>query len=143
MNILRTLSFLVLECSNMVIHSTPLHIPFRSPDLLPDHQNSTLNLSTRATIQCDQRYGENLDILDCQNAISQFNPGTDLLALADRRAIVPGDEDTLPLPFRLMGSKFPVIHSFLALDSLRTRRFRPLLCPTSLDGGSLLRQSEP
>lgn len=106
MNILRALPFLVLRSFNMIVHSTPLHIPFRSPDIFPDHQNSTLHLSTKATIQCDQRYGEDLDILDCRNAISQFNAGADLLVVADRRAIVTGDEDTLPLPFRLMGSKF-------------------------------------
>lgn len=107
MKILRTLSFLVFRCFNTVVHSTPLHIPFRSPYLFPDHGNSTLNLSAKATVQCDQRYGEGLDILDCRNAISQFNSGTDLLAIADRRAIVPGDEETLPLPYRVMGSKFP------------------------------------
>ena len=128
----------------MVVHSTPLHIPFRSPDLFPEQQNFTLHLSAKATIQCDQRYGENLDILDCQNAISHFNPGTDLLAVADRRAIVPGDEDTLPLPFRLMGSKLSLLHySLMALDRLRTARFCPLLRPTSLDVRRLLRQSEP
>ena len=121
----------------MIIHSTPMHVPFRSPDIFPDHQNSTLHLSTKATIQCDQRYGEDLDIFDCQNAISQFNDGTDLLAVADRRAIVTGDQDTLPLPFRVMGSKLCGILPWLWTAYVHQDSAHCFVQPVLMPGASL------
>lgn len=67
--------------------------------------NSASALNTRPTIKCDARYGTDLDVLDCRNAISQFSPGSRLVPLKDRENVARGDDDTLPLPFRIMGSK--------------------------------------
>ena len=73
-----------------------------SPTLI---NNSTSALNARPTIKCDARYGTDLDVLDCRNAISQLNPGSRLVPIKDRENVALGDIDTLPLPFRVMGSK--------------------------------------
>lgn len=94
---------LLVSLYALTIPARSSHIPF----------GSTVNASSASpenspTVECDANYGVNLDIQDCRNAISQFNSGSELLPLADRDHIMPGDRDTLPLPFRMMGSKsFP------------------------------------
>ena len=65
----------------------------------------TNNTVTPQIIRCDARYGTDLDVLDCRNAVSQFSTGSNLLPMKDRVNVGRGDEDTLPLPFRMMGSK--------------------------------------
>ncbi|KAL8828435.1 MAG: hypothetical protein Q9191_002593 [Dirinaria sp. TL-2023a] len=94
-------TFLVFLASlySLILVATSLHIPFAS----------TLNASTaspenHATVECSEEYGANLDVLDCRNAISHFTSGSTLLPLADREHIMPGDDETLPLPFRMMGN---------------------------------------
>ena len=94
------LSIFLVSLYSLHVYASPFHIPFS-----PDGNVSTTSSENVATVQCDTRYGVNLDIQDCRNAISHFNSGSDLLTLANRENIMPGDQDTLPLPFRLMGSK--------------------------------------
>ena len=71
----------------------------------PLTNNSASALNTRPTIKCDSRYGVNLDILDCRNALSQLYSGSKLVTIKNRENVASGDVDTLPLPFRMMGSK--------------------------------------
>lgn len=74
-------------------------------DILPAINDSVSALGGRQTLRCDSRYGENLDFLDCRNAISQLKTGSERVVVADRDNISPGDEATIPLPYRLMGSR--------------------------------------
>ena len=86
-------------------YAVPLQTASESLNFSTLINNSASTLNTRYTIKCDKRYGEDLDILDCRNAISQFSSGSKLLPVKDRENVAHGDEDTLPLPFRMMGSK--------------------------------------
>ena len=74
-------------------------------DVLAAINGSVPTLNAHQELQCDSRYGENLDILDCRNALSQLRSGSERLNVVDRDGIVPGEEATIPLPYRLMGSK--------------------------------------
>ena len=91
--------FLVSLC-RLIIPATPLHIPSSHTG-----NASTASSANHLHVECDTRYGVNLDIQDCRNAIFQFSSGSNLVGVADREHIMPGDDDTLPLPFRIMGSK--------------------------------------
>ena len=79
-------------------HSAPL-------DIHPAINDSVSAFGVRQILECDSRYGVNLDILDCRNAIQQLKTGPKRVIVADREDIFPGDDATIPLPYRLMGSK--------------------------------------
>ena len=88
-------------------------------DIFPAINSSVSALGARQRLQCDSRYGENLDVLDCRNAISQMKTGSEQVVVEDRENIVPGDEATIPLPYRLMGSEsFSTLRSHFRLESL-------------------------
>ena len=100
-----TLLALLIGGSSLPAHAVPLQTTseFSKFPLLAN--NSASGLNDRPTIKCDPRYGSDLDVLDCRNAISQFSSGSRLVPIKNRENVARGDEDTLPLPFRMMGSK--------------------------------------
>ena len=118
-------------------------------DVLAAINGSAPALSAQQELQCDSRYGENLDILDCRNAISQLKTGSERLNVVDRDDIAPGEEATIPLPYRLMGSKSAsacvhiLIQAHYQMTYFQTYRPRTLLSPACVDAGSLFRQSKP
>lgn len=95
-----------LGCSIFIKFISSLHVPYNFSKIIPTIQVSNLVTNNPLTVQCDDRYGVDLDVLDCRNAISQFNSGPGYFTVGDRQRLPPGDEETLPLPYRLMGSKF-------------------------------------
>lgn len=99
------LSFLVLSCYLNFASAVPPQIHSAPIGTLSAINGSISGLGVPQTLRCDSRYGENLDILDCRNALSQLKTGSERVLVEDRDHMTPGDEATLPLPYRLMGSK--------------------------------------
>ena len=101
----RMLSFLVLSHCIYFAFAIPSQTPSDLNDIFPAINKSVSALGVRQRLHCDSRYGEDLDVLDCRNAISQMKAGSEQVVVMDRDNIVPGDEATIPLPYRLMGSE--------------------------------------
>ena len=85
--------------------ANPLSIPDGSSIVTPTLNASTSPPSNHPIIECHEELGTRLDIQDCMNAISQIGSGNILLKVADRTTVTPGGKNTMPLPFRQMGSK--------------------------------------
>ena len=86
-------------------YAVPLQTASELSRFYSQPNNSASALNARPTVKCDSRYGVDLDVLDCRNALLQILSGTKLVTLKDRENIAVGDAETLPLPFRIMGSK--------------------------------------
>ena len=101
------LLYLVLSSYISFIFAIPAQTDSDLVQIIPATNDSVIALENPQILQCDSRYGVHLDILDCRNAISQMKTGTEQVTVEDRDDILPGDDATLPLPYRLMGSKYP------------------------------------
>ena len=110
---LAVLLSLLIGGFSLPTYAVPLQTTSEFSTFQPLINHSASGLITRQKIKCDSRYGVNLDILDCRNALSQLLSGSTLITIKDREDIARGDVDTLPLPFRMMGSK-------LSADSIHT-----------------------
>ena len=116
---IRILVFLVLSRHIYFTFAIPPQTHSDLNDLFPSINNSVSALGAHQRLQCDSRYGENLDILDCRNAITQMKTGSEQVVVAHREDILPGDEATIPLPYRLMGSESSsALRSYFSLESL-------------------------
>lgn len=124
--------------------SNPLHNLDSSLTLSSASNASEGFAARRPIVQCDTAYGENLNVLDCRNAIFHINRGDQPRTVLSRDDREPGDDDSLPLPFRLMGSKSSTfMHwewlnmstqlSFILLDTDMTLRLSTVLYPACFE----------
>ena len=99
------LSFVLLGSHVLRAHAIPAQITSDFAAIFPAFNGSVSAPGESPSIHCDSQYGEKLDIPDCRNALSQFRTGPEPFVVARRHTYDPGDEEVLPLPYRLMGGK--------------------------------------
>ena len=74
----------------------------------PGNISSASNVSaSNFNIQCDEMYGEYLNLRDCQSAASYIRPSNEEIRFMDRTDPTR-PRSTMPLPYRLMGGALGV-----------------------------------
>lgn len=75
----------------------------------PDLSKASVSASDYV-IQCDEQYGVDLDMADCNSALNHMTPTSSRLSFREREDPERSPRD-IPLPYRTMGGKFKLIGS--------------------------------